>query len=310
MRKKLIPLMLILLGVMVSCGGGSSEKGAENVDSKGDANQIIAYTNDVIDYLNGSGSWIRSNDDRIDALVTGMETKKTPRILIPMIPDVSFNLKSGKLNILTPPSVMSQEEQTYFKDKMTAYKAAYTSLTSQCGILYKYIQNQDYRDDNYEKGKMLADSIKINYEFVNTTKKELYSKIDVVTEKAENIILADSPIREPIIAMKEEMKHIESLYDMFSLYTEKGATPAQVDSAYQAAAASVEKNKGNFQKILEDNKVKSEYDRFYKNCDEALSAYRKVLRDVKENKKVRESEFNTFSSRYNSLVNSYNSFVK
>ena len=295
---------------MASCGGSTENKGAENVDSKEEANQIISYTNDLIDYLNATGGWTRSNSSRMADMIKFMKTGRKPTVVLPLMPNTSLNISMKKKDLTTPPIVMSEEEKTYFKDNMTTYKAGYESLVENCSTLYKYIQNQDYKDDNFEKGKSLADSIEIKNNSLNEIRGGLYAKIESVTEKAEGIILADSPLKDPILTLKAELKGFDELTDLYSAYTEGEATPEQVDAAYQAMAAKVEKNKDMYKDILEAQKKQSSYNSFYKECDDALATYRKILREVKAKKKLSERDFKSISSDYNSLINAYNRFIK
>ncbi len=310
MRKNLFSVVFLALTfALVSCGGSSENKGAENVDSKDEANKIISYTNDVIDYLNGSGDWMRTNEDRISKMVSFMETKRKPSVILSIMSDVSFSMRAGKKDVITPPSVMSQEEQTFFKESMTTYKNKYEKMKENCSTLYKYIQNQDYKDDDYANGKVLADSIKAQYDYLVNIKGTLYDRIDVITEKAENIILQDLPLRDPILALKSELNNFTALNEIYSEYNDGKATADQVDAKYKEVAANVEKNKDAHTQVLEDNKAKSKYDSFYRECDDALATYRKVLREVKAGKKVTDRNFKDFSSDYNSLIKAYNRFV-
>lgn len=307
MKKLLYTALTALLLAFYSCGGGSENKGAENVDTKAEANQIIAYTNDVVDYLNESGDWMRRNESAINDMIKAMESKRKPRFISPIISAGSY--KTSKLKVETPPTVMSEDEQKLFSETMTAYKTTYASMSEKCGELRKYIQNEDFKDDDYAKGKVLADSIKSQYSYLNETKSMMYEKIDAVSEKAENIILQDHPLRDPILTMKAEMQNFTDLYDAFFDYSEGNKTPEEVDAAYQKVAASVEKNKAEYKSILDENKKTSRYEYFYKEADDALATYRKALRDVKAKKKVSDSTFRSFSSDNNSLIGAYNSFV-
>jgi len=306
MKKSLFATFLFTI-LFMSCGG-SADKGSENVDSQQEAGHIIGYTNNVIDYLNESNSWMRSNDGRIEAMVTYMETGKKASVFLPFVPNVSMN-RHDKDALNTPPAVMSVEEKEFFSSNMTEYRKSFKQLLEDCGVLYKYIQNQDYKDDDFAKGKELSDSIKSKYNYLTVTKSALYDKIDEVTEKAEEIILSNHVLKDPIMTLKAEMKSLESLNGVYIDYSNGEATPEVVDAAYQAAAASIEENKVKYADLLEEQNVKSKYEYFYKKCDGALSAYRRILRDVKDKKKIRDSEFKSFTSDYNSIVNAYNSFV-
>ncbi len=308
-RNLFVAAVFALCLTFVACGG-SEKKGSENVDSKSDANKIISYTNDVIDYLNGSGDWLRTNESRISDILKFVETKRKPTVLLPFMPDMSFDMRASKKNVTTPPSVMSAEEQAFFKDNMTTYKEKYTKFKENCTTLHKYLKNEDYKDDDFAKGKELAAAINADHSFLVESKNALYDKIDAVTEKAENIILQDLPLKDPILALKAELNNMKDLSDAFYAYSEGKMTPEQVDAKYQEVAASVEKNKAAHTAILEENKAKSTYDTFYKRAEESLAAYRKMLREVKAKKELNERDFKTFNSNYNSLISAYNSFVK
>lgn len=308
-RNLFVATVFALCLTFVSCGG-SETKGSENVDSKSDANKIISYTNDVIDYLNGSGDWMRTNESRISGVLTFVETKKKPTVLLPFMPSMSFDMGAGKKDVTNPPSVMSAEEQAFFKDNMTAYKEKYTKFKENCVTLHKYLQNEDYKDDDFAKGKELAAAINADHSFLVESKNALYDKIDTVTEKAENIILEDLPLRDPILALKAELNNMQELSEAFYSYSEGKLTPEQVDAEYKEVAASIEKNKDAHTAILEENNAKSTYDSFYKRAEESLATYRKTLREVKAKKELGERDFKNFNSNYNSLINAYNNFVK
>lgn len=289
-----------------SCGEGT--KGSENVSSESDANAIIGYTNAVIDYLNSSGKWTRSNEDKVATIVEAGKTGKKPRMNQFFTPEMNFN--SDKTDVTAPTNALSKDEQAFFKDKMTTFKTAYEALKKECKELNDYLKNEDYKDDNNEKGKALATSIEANYKVVIDLRSELYAKIDVVTEKAEEIVLATHPLKDPILSLKKDLKGFEDLNDKFVAYSEKEATPAEVDAVYQAVVKSVEASKEANKEVLEKERKQSSYDSFYRSAESSLAAYRKALRDVKENKQLRDGDFRTFSSNHNSLVNSYNSFMK
>lgn len=303
--KKLFFAVFSVALILSSCGG--SGKGAENVKSENDADQIITYTNAVIDYLNASNSWIRTNETSIQRLIEAGKAGKKPSGIVIFGPSPHFT--SGSKDITKPASVMSEDEKKFFSEKVTLYKTTFDALYDDCKTLHAYIKNEDYKDDNGEKGKELAAKIERNYTLTRTEISPIYDKIEVVTEVAETIILEKNPLKEPILSMKKDLKGFDNLYELFAAYDEKTATPAQVDEAYQALAAQIEKNKGSFGDILKGQNKASSYNRFYESADKYLASFRKALRDVKENKTLKERDFKSFSSNHNSLISSYNSFV-
>lgn len=303
--KKLL-LTVLTATMLFSCGGSSEKKGSENIDSKAEAGALIAYTNGVIDDLNDSGSWLRSNEKNIEKLTAAVKAKKKPLVPIFISPNIgSFKKK----NATVAPSIMSEEEQKFFSETMEKYSNYFSALKTNVSELNKYLKNEDYKDNENKKGLAMIDSIEIYYNYLIETKPVLFDKIDIVTEKAEKIILADHPLKDPIFAMKGELQGFDDLYDAFYAYSEGEFTPEEVESAYNTLADNVEKNKGAFADILKENNKNSAYDRFYKTCEDGLAPFRKALRDVKDKKKVNERTFENFSSEINSIVKSYNGFV-
>ncbi len=308
---KKILLLALSVAALTACGGGGNKASGDKAEKVTDkqreqASQIISYTNDIIDYLNETGSWMRSNDSRLEELVETGSGGRWSNIM-PFIPNPSVDHKDKGLD--TPPSAMEKEDQTYFKETIAEYRKTFKQMQEDGQTLFKYIRNQDYKDDDYAKGKELSDKILAAQEYVTDTKKAMYDKIDEVTYEAEYIILSDHPLRDPIFTMKDEMVNFENLYSTFVLYNDKETTVEQVDSAYQAIFANVEKNKALYAEILEENGVKSDYDDFYESCDDALDTYRFSFRTyVKQNREIPESEIRTFTSNYNHIIGAYNSF--
>lgn len=312
MVKKLSIILLAALA-LISCGGGSSTgskdgKKSEKVTEKqkDQAGQIIQYTNGIIDYLNETNSWLRSNDSSIENM---LETGRGGRWnnMIHIIPNPSIGFKDKNLD--TPPAAMDKEYQVYFKETIAEYRETFKGMQENCEKLVKYIRNQDYKDDDYAKGKELSDKISEALDYIYETKSDLYDTIDEATYDAEYIILSDHPLRDPIFTMKDEMANFQNLYSIFYLYNEKETTVEQADSAYQAVFADVEKNKELYAEVLEEQGEKDSYDAFYETCDDALASYRFSLRTyVKAGREIPSSELRTFTSNYNRLVSRYNSF--
>ncbi|MEK6512026.1 hypothetical protein [Myroides odoratimimus] len=118
--KKIITLLSVCLFLAVGCKD-NKEVGAENVSSMEQANMIIEYTNSVVDYMNKANSKISSNESNFDKLLKFADKKKVKSYEIPLdvsLADYNFSAnKDEKDKIIQPPSVLSVEEQEFFKEK-------------------------------------------------------------------------------------------------------------------------------------------------------------------------------------------------
>ena len=312
MKRAIIVALLAAL-TLTACGGrgtsrtkdskGKTEK-VSNKD-KENANAIIGYTNGIIDYLNETGSWLRSNDGRIEDALNVIENQRWSNVL-PLTPNPSIGFKDKGLD--TPPAAMEKEDQQYFKSTIAEYRTQFTALQEDVEKLRKYIQNQDYKDDDYAKGQELAEKIIAEYNYVVDTKSEMYGRIDDATYDAEYIILSDHTLRDPIFTLKDEITNFQELYNVFYGYNEGEATAEEAEAKYQSVFADVEKNRVLYADVLEEYGETSSYKNFYDKCEDALSTYRFSLRTyVKEGRKIPSNELRSFSSNHNRLISSYNS---
>lgn len=315
-----ILLIALMAGSLVfsSCGNRTAKKeGKETKEKKEkvtkskkeDAATLITYTNIVVDYLNAAGDWMRSNDSRIEDMVEMME-KKSWKNVMPLLPATSMNINRDKFAKITDPptGVMSKEDNKFFTEATVEVRDNFNALIEDCSELFKYIRNQDYKDDDYAGGQVIADRIIERYNLVNERKAELFDKIDELGDQAERILLQDHPLRDPIFALKDELVNFQELYAVLYAYNDGEATMEEMDAAYKATEESVAKHTGQYAELLEEYNEKSSYDQFYKVCDEALGNCRRIMRKAREGRKFDGNDLNTFSSNYNRIISAYNSF--
>ncbi|MDR0193854.1 MAG: YiiG family protein [Myroides sp.] len=310
--KKMITLLGLCLFLAIGCKD-NKEVGAENVSSMEQANMIIEYTNSVVDYMNRANSKISSNESNFDKLLKIADKKKVKSYEIPLdtsLTDFSFSVnKDDKDKIIQPPKVLSVEEQEFFKEKVASYRDSYNKLRGEAITYIKYLKNEDYKDDNWAKAKEYADNIEKYYNECMETRPLISAKIDVVTERAEEIILADSPIKDAIMTVKGDLKSVQNLMSTFYIHDEEGGKKEELDKLYKELETNLEKHKGMYvDELTKENNLDS-YVSFYTSVINNLGDVRKVLRKVKEGKKLNDSDFNSLSRVNNNAVSSYNSFI-
>lgn len=311
--KKVITLLSVCLFLAVGCKD-SKEVGAVNVDSMQQAGEIIDYTNSVVDYMNDANSFINSRERDFKKLVDLAESKKVrSRIDIPIDAlFVSHNFGSKKdreEKIVNPPAVLSKEEQEFFKEKVTFYKEQRNLLSGTSVTYIKYLTDEDYKDDNWAKAKEYAETIEKAYTNCIETRPIISKKIEEVTERAEEIILADSPIKDAIMTVKGDLKNIDNLIDVFYDHAEAGGKKEEADKLYTELEANIAKHKSLYVAELTKEGKLSSYESFYTSVDGNLGNVRKVLRKVKEGKKLTDRDFDDLRRVSNDAVASYNRFI-
>lgn len=312
-----ILLIALLAGSLAfsSCGNRTAKKeGKEKTEKvskskKEDAATLITYTNIVVDYLNATGEWMRSNDSRIEDMLNMMEKKNWTNVM-PLLPATTISINKDKFAKITEPpaGVMNKEDNQFFKESMAEIRDNFNALMEDCSELFKYIRNQDYKDDDYAGGQVIADRITERYNLINERKSEVLDKRDELGDQAERVLLQDHPLRDPIFALKDELDNFRELYAVLYAYNDGEATIEEMDAAYKATEESVEKHTGQYAELLEEYREKSSYDQFYKVCDEALGNCRRIMRKAREGRKFDNNDLNTFSSNYNRIISAYNSF--
>lgn len=287
--------------------------GAENVDGMEQANAIIGYTNTVIDYMNDSNSYLNSRQSDLVKLVNATEKKKTlQRYEIPkevFFVDHRIGLNKKNESLTVPPTVLSEEEQAFFKQKVGEYKKN-RDLIAGTGVVYiKYLNNEDCKDNKWIKAEEYAKTLEKAYEACQNIRPLILDKVDVVTEKAEAIILADSPIKDAIMTVKGDLKSIEQLVDLFYTQAEEGGKKQELEDLYKKIETNFEQHKGLYvEELTKEHKLDS-YTSFYSSVSNELGEVRKVLRKVREGKKVTEDDLDKLLRVNNKAVGSYNIFI-
>ncbi|MDM1403901.1 DUF3829 domain-containing protein [Myroides marinus] len=311
--KKIITLLGVCLFLAVGCKD-NKEVGAENVNSMEQANMIIEYTNSVVDYMNDANSFINSRERDFQKLIELAESKKIRYSSDIPIDALFMNFRIGgtkdkDAKMTQPPTVLSTEEQEFFKEKVAFYKAQRDLLSGTAVTYIKYLKNEDYKDDNWAKAKEYAEKIEKAYNNCMDTRPLISAKIDEVTERAEEIILADSPIKDAIMTVKADLKSVQNLVNTFYIHDEEGGKKEELDKLYTELEANLEKHKGMYvDELTKENSLNS-YVNFYSSVVNNLGDVRKVLRKVREGKKLNDSDFSFLTRVNNNAVSSYNRFI-
>jgi hypothetical protein len=145
-----------------------------------------------------------------------------------------------------------------------------------------------------------------------TVGENIVTKIKPATEAAEEIILKDHPMRDYIVSSKSVMNDLDAVMDILDKQYTQGFNEAEAQKKYNELEKAVGVNtKKEFDvKGQQYAYKKTLFENFNKRATEFLDKYRKLIRDSKSSNQIPDSNIQEISSAYDSVLNSYNSFVQ
>ncbi|WP_063962897.1 DUF3829 domain-containing protein [Chryseobacterium kwangjuense] len=310
MRKIIVLAMALTLTSVsvISCKKDVSKLGKSmmNIGGANDANAIIEFNNNFLDSYKSTSRHIESIMKYADAALAkakGQDVLIMPIVISSM--DYSFS------KIKEVPSGFDKDKATIESDFNT-YKAKKESIEKKFEELKSYMTSEDYKDDKGAKAETLSKEIETEAKALFIAGENVVAKIKPATDAAEEVILKDHPMKEYIISSKGVMNSLDSNLDVLDKQYAGTFNEAEVQKKYDELAKAVEANsKLEFNvKDPQYSYKKSQFESFNKTASGFLDTYRKVIRDSKGTGKISDSDIQQIDSSYESVLNSYNSFVK
>ena len=300
MKPKIVFVLAAL--TLVSCGK-LGDKASSDLGSDG-ANNIIAYNNAMVSYMNDATGKINKASEDYEKMSTMVAQKQKPRLFlghafIGSVPDASRKIDGVSLlegdNL---PSEVKEELTKSVKETSEAFKNTHDAYKK----FNDYLKNEDFKDDDWVKGKEFLDIIEKNITAFYEGQTNSYKILKPVADAAEIELLKDHPLKESIIASKTDLGLAAEIRDI--VYAE------QIDmdvlaTKYDELQANYARHKDLTPDLLKEQRKDSNYNNFYEEIEEFLGEVRKCKRDGKIT--VREAE--GIGRDYQSLVGYYNRFV-
>jgi len=303
--------ILILLAVLTISCGKLSEKAKDAVDSISgenleDSGNLIAYNNAMIDYLSDTGSKIESaaNDyDKMRAMVT---QKRKPSMsfmghaFIGSLPDINSN-RDG-ISLLKPGNNLPSDIKEKLVASMKVTSESFENTKNAYAKFKKYLDLEDFKDDDWVKGKEYVDIIEKNITSFYDQRSKAYEIIKPLADAAEIELLKDHPLKEVLIASKTDLSLVDEIIDI--VYAENVDIDA-LNSKYTELENNAKKHRVLTPELLKEHDKESSYKSFYEQLDDFLGEVRKYKRDGK----ITEREADYIRREYKYLVGDYNRFV-
>ena len=308
-----IPLGVALTAIAMSCNntGKTNSNSAYEEKSASSANEVIEYTNLIVDLSNKNSAYVVrlvKNADRVEEVLKG---KTNPVFLSSVIKPImmpSFSHK--KITADKPVEALNKADQAFFKEKVAGFTGAFEKIKATYAQLDDYLKAQDWKDDKGAKGLALADSIRNDAQAFFDQKVVLMKRVNEVADASEIIILKDSPLKDYIIAMKADMQAVRNYINMLE---EGGENYSKISAQAQTAYDALEKDQAAHAALDLANAEKeskgSSYKSFYTSYHDFLLAAKRIMRDAKEKGTMTQSQLETLNGDLDSMIGRYNSFT-
>ncbi|MFL9483978.1 hypothetical protein ACI6Q2_14460 [Chitinophagaceae bacterium LWZ2-11] len=275
------------------------------------AGEIIAYTNSVVDLCNGYRSYVESSDKYMANCEKALKTtKKDNFTFMGNIKSFSIPSMARGADPTKPTSQLTSSDQDFFKLNVSNIQKYYKNLTDYNDKIDKYIKAEDYKDDKGAKGLAIIDSAYAAIDTITSLRIMLYNRVDIVAEESEKVLLEKDPLKDNVLAMKEDMVLAKKLIKTLAQDKNITVVISEADSIYTKMESNAAAHKGINPELLKKESKASSYDRFYQSFDDLLISARKTIRDVKESKNVTSNQIESLRYKSESLTSSYNSYTK
>jgi hypothetical protein len=307
--KKILICSVVVLTTAISCK--NKQAGGDNYsnNSSSAANEIITYTNALVDLSNSHNGYLEDiieNTDKYERGLGKMDDKFAfTGIIRPMLMP---SLKAQQVTA-TPPDALSDDDQKYFSENVSSYMKVFDRIKATNELMHTYISAEDYKDDKGSKGKLLIDSLRNDVKRAFTTKDALMIKATAIADASEVVILKDNPLKDYILAMKVDAKAAE---DLLTLLTDNAGDYKGIATKAQQQYDAIEVAIAKHSKIDLANAKKESRDGYYQAFYERMTAFlgdtRKAMRTAAETGVVTDGNISSIESDYESMISRYNSF--
>ncbi|RPD96564.1 hypothetical protein EGM88_09355 [Aureibaculum marinum] len=307
MKFKIVFVMAAL--IVVSCGklGDKASSALDAVSDlgSGGANNVIAYNNALVDYMNDAGDKITRASDDYEEMSNMVTQKKKPNLFlahafIGSVPDI--NKERDGIYLLEPGNNLPSEVKEELTNSVKATSEAFENTHDAYKKFKAYYDSEDFKDDDWAKGAEYLEVIKTNIMAFYEKRSEAYSILKPIANEAEIELLKDHPLSESIIASKTDLAVAEAIRDI--VYAEE-INMEMLKLKYDQLEANYAKHKDLTPELLEEHNKSIFYKNYYQEVEEFLGDVRKSKRDGK----ITDNEAETIGRAYQSLITYYNRFV-
>ncbi|WP_130735367.1 DUF3829 domain-containing protein [Flavobacterium sp. J27] len=313
--KKII-LSALLFSTLLACKNNSTSPNGSLFETTNEANanesanSVISYYNAFIEYDSSTSKKIdnllNSDYSKFEKMVT---TKQKSNSILTWIAftglktSTTVGYGTNQVDLLTPESYLDTSLASKIKPLIVEMSESFAATKNTYEEFKKYYVNEDYKDDNWEKGSQFLNDIDKNTITFYKNRDEFLKVIDANVSSAEEKILEDHPIKEAILHAKKTLKTVD---EMVVQVADEATSMETIEKTYATLEERVKTSKEiNQEKLKEQNKLDSFTD-FYDEIETMLGSIRKAKRDGA----ISDNDYRDINYKYSNVISNYNRFVK
>ena len=290
MKRKLLVLPAAAASLLLaSCGGSGS---GPKLDTE-NANRIIESYNQTLEaFRDGysaekAGEVVEYMDNKGRALIA-------PIIVLP-------GMYRDSAEMTAPGDRFGKSAGDSLTMLFREYYAACRTLDDNYDAFKAYKKAEDYKDDDWAKGKQLAEETRAAAERMLSAKQQILDIIAGPADAAELALMEGNPLKDHILLAKKIFAGMEGMMQVVS--AEK--VDEQALTADYGALEQLVKEGRELPRVKDmDNEMK-----WYGEYLDEVDAFLGVVRKAQRNGKYTQSVLDDMNSEYGDAVGDYNTFV-
>lgn len=287
-KRLLLPIFSSL--VLVSCGGAGTSPGKMTDESAG---EVIEYYNKTLEVFRNGYSTDKAGD-----VVEYMNNKGRANIA-PIV--ILSRMYDDSTEMTTPGNRFGKSAGDSLTMLFREYYASCKKIDDNYEAFKAYKKAEDFKDDDWAKGKQLAQEAGEAADRIVDVKTEILNIISGPADAAEMTLMEGNPLKEHILLGKKIFAQMEGLMEAVA---EEQVDPQPIQSGYTALEQLVKEGR-ELPKVKDmDNEMK-----WYGEYLDEVDSFLGVVRKAQRNGRYPESVLKDMNSEYKDAVSDYNTFV-
>jgi len=272
---------------------------------------LIKYANNVIALTNTYYQKVNAYQKKMTLLERDRDkagiNKEAP---------ILYNCADGKTQTTrlfraatNPPAVFTNEDATFLKESITAYRAELNKLDDLCYTINDDIEDCNFKEDEFVvlDSLMMVSNQKIDA--IVKRHQKIVQRVMNQTTEAEKVIDKESPLGPLTTTMKTDLRLAKSILDNLLNYTPDNLTSVKIEVLRLRAGIAKSEAMKELHKNEFDKKYTSKFDDFYKalKFDFADTA-KDVAADLE--KAGDKGNYKKFAQDQQQLLEQYNELIK
>lgn len=290
MKRKLLILPLLALSLMLAACGGSGSGPKLDTDN---ANKIVEYYNKTLEVFR-TGYTVRKTDEVVEYMNNKGRARMAPIIVL-----TGMYRDSAKMT--APGDCFGKSAGDSLTMLFREYYAASRTVDENYDAFKAYLKAEDFKDDDWAKGKQLAQETGEAAERIVNAKSQILNVVSGPADAAEMVLMENNPLKDHIMLAKKIFAGMEG---MMEIVAEEKVDEQALTAGYNALEQLVKEGR-ELPKVKDMDREM----RYYGEYLDEVDAFLGVVRKAQRNGRYTQSVLKDMDSEYGDAVSDYNYFV-